>query len=194
MTLQSIQYLFNCYDHVKTNAFEGRNFMGPDIKMDQQLPNDEVVEALREVLHPDLLYNSDKVGGATTTCKILKDCMVLNRLPYNRHSSVQRMSYRLVHMMYTEEDKQSRAFTLLQNAKEAGSTSKSNVVPAQQPDPIIPSFQMDSDHKEKNIVHAIKKKFKKKDRFTGKLAQKLMSLTQTTLTLALTSSLAVIGD
>lgn len=52
MKIQIIRHLFECSRIASTKATEVNNVIGTHIQMDPQLPSEEIIEALREALHP----------------------------------------------------------------------------------------------------------------------------------------------
>lgn len=73
------------------------------IIMKPQLPMEEIIEALRDYLHPALFDLADDSGGSTTTYRIFKKTRFLQDESYSAHPSVRRLSYGLWNMLYIEE-------------------------------------------------------------------------------------------
>lgn len=118
------------------------------------------VEALREDLHPNLLYHLEVISGPTTPYHILKNYSVLNGVQYHCLPSARRISHGVV--MYTNEEDNDHADTLLKRTTDTAVTSELENIQ------VTSAMNFSVDHKESNVFNAVTNRLKKEKRFTGK--------------------------
>ena len=117
------------------------------------------VSNLRADLPPEVLYAREMLQGPTVLYRLIRDYLVVKGLSYTPHPTTNRISHGLVSMLYVDDTDRMLANQGLTSSA-SGSTQGSHQ-----------SFPPTIEAPNSKISHNISSRFKKEDRYTGKIGE-----------------------
>lgn len=158
-SVQTIRSTLKAFTPISRAQQEVKAVLELFIPIEAQPPDDHCIESLRQDLGAELLYSNKCIKGATTVFRILRDYLLLKGLRYVPNPENQRIIYGFYKSIYESETDKEFAKRQLRNIRapvEATSSDFSSVTVTREND-------------DRRIAHNIARRFKKEDKFSGKM-------------------------
>ena len=158
-TLNGIRDALNAYDPRSIIQCDVKATLSIHVSADPQPDPDVCISNLREDLPPEVLYAKEMLRGPTVLYRLIRDYLVVKGLAYTPHPTSNRISHGLVNMIYVDNTDRILANQSLISPP-PGSTQGSQQ-----------SFPQTNEAPNSKIAHNISSRFKKDDRYTGKIGE-----------------------
>lgn len=134
-----------------------------------QLSDAEYVAGLREHLTTETLLNPEILIGPSTLYRILRDYLLRKGFGYVSHPSSSRIYKGLANCFLEDEDGKTYAFSIVDNLRNDTPTPSGQTCVITQ---MTDTSRNDNDS-ERKLAHSLSQRFKKEERFTGKLGENI---------------------
>ena len=164
VTLEVIRATLYGYRPSSSGQADIKAALATFISQDPQLSNEECINTLRDDLPPEVLCPTEFLKGPTTLFRILRDYLTVKGLQYTPHPRSNRIAYGLVDMFFVDVPDRIIANASL-SACHSSSTSPS-VNHSNQFSQPTSHLSMDL-----KIAHSIASRFKREERYSGKIGE-----------------------
>lgn len=168
--MQAIRNSLQDYHPVSQQLAEFKAALEFYVNRDPQLSNKECIEGLQEDLPVELLYSEDVIRAPTILFRLLRDYIVLKGFEYTQHPANNRIIYGIAFSFFDNGDDSDFALQRLASIR-GGAPNAAQVAPPVLHAPVANLAREQED--ERRLAHNISQRFKKDDKFTGKLGENL---------------------
>lgn len=167
VTLQSIQKTLSEYNPISTSDCQFKSVLALYVNADPQPSNEECIQGLQDDLTVEMLFQEEVLRGPTTLFRLLRDYIVTKGFNYVPCPGSNRIIKGIANSFFDTSDKE-YAFGCLENLRNpiqvSGSTSQVVSTPSR-------NNVNQNGEDERKIAHSIAQRFKRDERFTGKLGE-----------------------
>lgn len=145
------------------------------VNMEPQLPNEDCINGLQEDLTVEMLYCDEIIRGPTTLFRLLRDYLVLKGFRYRQHPDTNKLTYGLAVSFFTCEEDREYALQQLKSlrAHPGAAEPRANVEV-----PVVHNPAREQEN-ERRIAHNMSQRFKREEKFSGKLGEDILEYLKT---------------
>lgn len=160
--LRALQNQLNTFNPVSNAQKEIKAVLEVYFNAEPQRPNQACIEDLKQDLTVELLYCEENIKGPILLFRLLRDYLVLKGLRYQEDPENRRIMYGLIESFLDSDT--DKAY-----ARQRLASKNSNTTAASATD--VPYTRMPEHHDDRKIAHNMAVRFKKDDKFSGKIGE-----------------------